>query len=182
MTLYLLYHSFRIELYCKMITRLDLKGWRKTDRGLFAGIHLNGKRNTWQTFYPPLPHVSKGISFMLYRVVQIWPRQTVTSLHTNSPGHIWTTLYLVLAGRSLMTYTLQRGFLLFNRHKTTLNYLYFQYTSSFCFQSPLNGTCDSKTSEGSERMENGGSIQNVSNRKFRFGSPVHVHISCKDLR
>jgi hypothetical protein len=29
-----------------------------------------------------------------YKVVQMWPWQTVTCLHTNSPGHIWTTLYL----------------------------------------------------------------------------------------
>jgi hypothetical protein len=29
-----------------------------------------------------------------YKVVQIWPGQTVTCLHTISPGHIWTTLYL----------------------------------------------------------------------------------------
>jgi hypothetical protein len=29
----------------------------------------------------------------LYKMVQIWPGQTVTSLHTNSRGHIWTTLY-----------------------------------------------------------------------------------------
>jgi hypothetical protein len=29
-------------------------------------------------------------------VVQIWPGQTVTCLHTNRPGHIWTTLYLLL--------------------------------------------------------------------------------------
>ena len=28
-----------------------------------------------------------------YKVVQIWPGQTVACLHTNSPGHIWTTLY-----------------------------------------------------------------------------------------
>jgi hypothetical protein len=28
-------------------------------------------------------------------VVQIWPGQTVTCLHTNSPGHIWTTLYIL---------------------------------------------------------------------------------------
>jgi hypothetical protein len=28
-----------------------------------------------------------------FKVVQIWPGQTVTCLHTNSPGHIWTTLY-----------------------------------------------------------------------------------------
>jgi hypothetical protein len=27
-----------------------------------------------------------------YKVVQIWPGQTVTCLHTNSPSHIWTTL------------------------------------------------------------------------------------------
>jgi hypothetical protein len=30
----------------------------------------------------------------MYKVVQIWPGQTVTCLHTNSPGHIWTTLYI----------------------------------------------------------------------------------------
>jgi hypothetical protein len=29
-----------------------------------------------------------------YKVVQVWPGQTVTCLHTNSPGHIWTTLYM----------------------------------------------------------------------------------------
>jgi hypothetical protein len=29
-----------------------------------------------------------------YKVVQIWPGQTVTCLHTISPGHIWTTLYM----------------------------------------------------------------------------------------
>jgi hypothetical protein len=27
----------------------------------------------------------------IYKVVQIWPVQTMTCLHTNSPGHIWTT-------------------------------------------------------------------------------------------
>ena len=30
----------------------------------------------------------------MYRVVQIWPGQTVTCLHTDRPGHIWTTLYV----------------------------------------------------------------------------------------
>jgi hypothetical protein len=33
------------------------------------------------------------IYLYIYKVVQIWPGQTVTSLHTISPGHIWTTLY-----------------------------------------------------------------------------------------
>ena len=28
-----------------------------------------------------------------YKVVQIWPGQTVTCLHTNHPVHIWTTLW-----------------------------------------------------------------------------------------
>jgi hypothetical protein len=31
---------------------------------------------------------------VIYKVVQIWPGQTVTCLHTNRPGHIWTTLYI----------------------------------------------------------------------------------------
>ena len=29
-----------------------------------------------------------------YKVVQIWPGLIVYSLHTNDPGHIWTTLYM----------------------------------------------------------------------------------------
>ena len=40
---------------------------------------------------PGPPHYS-----CLYKVVQIWPGQTVTCLHTNSPGHIWTTLYITI--------------------------------------------------------------------------------------
>jgi hypothetical protein len=32
-------------------------------------------------------------SFKKYKVVQIWPGQTVTCLHTNSPSRMWTTLY-----------------------------------------------------------------------------------------
>jgi hypothetical protein len=31
---------------------------------------------------------------MIYKVVQIWPGQTVTCLRTISPGHIWTTWYI----------------------------------------------------------------------------------------
>ena len=34
----------------------------------------------------------REISCVMYKVVQIWPWQTVTCLHTNCPGHIWTTL------------------------------------------------------------------------------------------
>jgi hypothetical protein len=32
--------------------------------------------------------------YEIYKVVQIWPGQTVICLHTNSPGHIWTNLYV----------------------------------------------------------------------------------------
>ena len=35
-----------------------------------------------------------SITSVVHKVVQIWPGQTVTCLHTNSPGHIWTTLYI----------------------------------------------------------------------------------------
>jgi hypothetical protein len=34
---------------------------------------------------------------LIYNVVQIWPGQTVTCLHTISPDHIWTTLYLTMS-------------------------------------------------------------------------------------
>ena len=37
--------------------------------------------------------VESGFRKQKYKVVQIWPGQTVTSLRTISPGHIWTTLY-----------------------------------------------------------------------------------------
>jgi hypothetical protein len=43
-------------------------------------------------------HISK---ISRYKVVQIWPGQTLTSLHTNSPGHIWTTLYFWSTFRSV---------------------------------------------------------------------------------
>jgi hypothetical protein len=40
------------------------------------------------------PEVYKCYIRFIYKVVQIWPGQTVTCLHTNSPCHIWTTLYI----------------------------------------------------------------------------------------
>jgi hypothetical protein len=56
----------------------------------------------------------------IYKVVQIWPGQTVTCLHTNSPGHIWTTLYIkriylcTLCTTYVQTYALNT--LIFFRH------------------------------------------------------------------
>ena len=38
-----------------------------------------------------------------YKVVHIWPGQTVTCLHTNSPRHIWTNLYYVTQIKSIVT-------------------------------------------------------------------------------
>jgi hypothetical protein len=37
---------------------------------------------------------SRTYAPVTYKVVQIWPGHTVTCLHTNSPGHIWTTLHI----------------------------------------------------------------------------------------
>jgi hypothetical protein len=48
----------------------------------------------------PLGH----LQVQIYKVVQIWPGQTVTCLHTISPGHIWTTLYIHLANENQMLY------------------------------------------------------------------------------
>jgi hypothetical protein len=49
----------------------------------------NNSRRTMCTNFQWLSCATK-----LYKVVQIWPGQTVTCLHTNRPGHIWTTLYI----------------------------------------------------------------------------------------
>ena len=40
-----------------------------------------------------LGYAPKEFYSSLYKVVQIWPGLIVYSLHTKSPGHIWTTLY-----------------------------------------------------------------------------------------
>jgi hypothetical protein len=45
----------------------------------------------------------------LYKVIQIWPGQTVTCLHTNNPGHIWTTLYILSDLRILFTIKMVTG-------------------------------------------------------------------------
>ena len=50
----------------------------------------------------------------MYKEVQIWPGQTVTCLHTNSPDHIWTTLYIhtvLLASFAALLKTLLNSFL-----------------------------------------------------------------------
>jgi hypothetical protein len=46
----------------------------------------------------------------VYKVVKIWPGQTVTCLHTNSPGHIWTTLYYGTLGADEFGILLLRNF------------------------------------------------------------------------
>ena len=50
----------------------------------------------WQINYERVHHFTVVVPYLSirYKVVQIWPEQTMTCLHTNSPGHIWTTLYL----------------------------------------------------------------------------------------
>jgi hypothetical protein len=51
---------------------------------------------TWISFLLSHRYLLTFLSFLCYKVVQIWPGQIVTSLHTIIPGHIWTTLYLPL--------------------------------------------------------------------------------------
>jgi hypothetical protein len=64
----------------------------------------------WQINYKRVHHFTVVVPYLSIRckVVQIWPKQTVTCLHTNSPGHIWTTLYLPpnVAVRSVQFFTL----------------------------------------------------------------------------
>jgi hypothetical protein len=46
-----------------------------------------------------------------YKVVQIWPGQIVTCLHTNSPGHIWTTLYFMISVQATNDFEGKQSFL-----------------------------------------------------------------------
>ena len=53
----------------------------------------DGSQNKFQYFSLRCFRFPEDYFAWLYKVVQIWPGQTVTCLHTNRPGHIWTTLY-----------------------------------------------------------------------------------------
>jgi hypothetical protein len=53
----------------------------------------NIKAGTFWKIYTLQATVKIQLYLLTYKVVKIWPGQTVTCLHTNSPGHIWTTLY-----------------------------------------------------------------------------------------
>jgi hypothetical protein len=53
--------------------------------------------NTRFQYHSLITHIScrYQTEAKMYKVVQIWPGQTVTCWHTNNPGHIWTTLYFI---------------------------------------------------------------------------------------
>jgi hypothetical protein len=60
-----------------------------------ALIHAHAQRpicNTRCFFKAIVIRESASMLRYMYKVVQIWPGQTVTCLHTSRPGHIWTTL------------------------------------------------------------------------------------------
>ena len=59
----------------------------------FIETLLNSRAAQWS--------VVTGSHSRKYKVVQIWPEQTVTCLHTISPGHIWTTLYILSTMRPI---------------------------------------------------------------------------------
>ena len=59
---------------------------------LLRSSHSNSLRRSSHSNF--LRRSSHSNSLRKYKVVQIWPGQTVTCLHTNRPGHIWTTLYI----------------------------------------------------------------------------------------
>jgi hypothetical protein len=75
----------------------------------------------------------------MYKVVQIWPGQTVTCLHTNSPGHIWAILYLknllctLMLGNSVWHFWEKKRQL--KLCYLQLSYLYVTFVVS-CFSSP----------------------------------------------
>jgi hypothetical protein len=65
----------------------------KTPRWSWASMHLPAGARVQNTIKCTYVNAKSCYSLMCYKVVQIWLGQTVTCLHTNSPGHISTTLY-----------------------------------------------------------------------------------------
>jgi hypothetical protein len=76
---------------------LDELGYKHTRRicYCFSSATMISRRHLNVTLLPVLFCLLFLRFKVMYKVVQIWPGQTVTFLHTNSPGHIWTTLYLL---------------------------------------------------------------------------------------
>jgi hypothetical protein len=69
--------------------------------------NVSSYRNKLQDIFAVF-HTTHSCNSLKYKVVQIWLGQTVTCLHTNRPGHIWTTLYyekFSLAHTDAYTYT-----------------------------------------------------------------------------
>jgi hypothetical protein len=92
-------------------------------------------------------------------VVQIWPGQTVTCLHTISPGHIWTTLYirLCLSGiqkghfsTELITYTFCMILLTFVIEITVRHYSFLFVNTKRMFEA---GTREQEFSVNSDKQE-----------------------------
>ena len=73
---------------------MDVEYVRVVDKNSRRSISNEQKRD----LFVPLFRSKNNFS---YKVVQIWPGQTVTCLYTNRPGHIWTTLYKQLVLRTV---------------------------------------------------------------------------------
>ena len=67
-----------------------------------SGKEISGTLRLTTQFLSPLTRNSNCTDLkktvLNYKVVQLWPGQPVTCLHTISCGHIWTTLYYAYEG------------------------------------------------------------------------------------
>jgi hypothetical protein len=75
------------------LDRGQSNSWKQKVLLLLSGgsvLRISDRNLTWRRRQEIPRNVRRNT---LYKVVQIWPGQTVTCLHAISPGHIWTTLY-----------------------------------------------------------------------------------------
>jgi hypothetical protein len=87
---------FKTSYECKILNKITNASLK---RNLMAMFHWTNSHSIRMSVYMcKKEEVSKEgeeyVMMIMYKVVQIWPGQTVTCLHTISPGNIWTTSYI----------------------------------------------------------------------------------------
>jgi hypothetical protein len=105
--LYFIHYGTRLfsdtRSYNNTLLYKTLDSWTKSELNLCFTVvskYTRVFRCSTNTHSKSYTNNTKRCMIWKYKVVQIWPGQTVTCLRTNSPGHIWTTLYINLVSCS----------------------------------------------------------------------------------
>jgi hypothetical protein len=105
---------FRLNHISAIIKCYKSKETRYTELKVFSKIHrIKVLCKILSKKYTPSKTQCAKTDLSKYKVAEIWPGQTVTCLHTNSPGHILTTFYILYfshATRGMESVKMKRGY------------------------------------------------------------------------